>query len=75
MSRAGELAATRPVCGVCAIRKRPTCVGPATTPRMSGTSVVRSETTPVPALDWRTKETTSRRSSPSGLEGADGNRR
>ena len=65
----------RPVWGVCAMRKRPTCVGPATTPSTSGTSVVRKETTPVPALDWRRKETTSRRSSPSGSAGADGKRR
>ena len=42
---------------------------------MSGTSVVRSETTAVPALDCSTKETTSRRSSPSGSAGAEGKRR
>src|SRR6187200_482937 len=73
MSRAGELAAARPVCGVCAIRKRPTWVGPATTPRMSGTSVVRSEMTPVAMLDWITNERMPRTSSPSSFAGADGN--
>ena len=44
-------------------------------PRTSGTSVVRSETTPVPTLEARVKEMTSRRSSPSGRAGADGKRR
>ncbi len=51
-SRAGELAAASPVCGVCAMRKRPTWVGPETMPSTSGTSVVRSEMTPVARLDW-----------------------
>ena len=38
------------------MRKRPTCVGPATMPRISGTSVVRSEMTPVATLDWSTND-------------------
>ena len=55
MRRAGELAAARPVCGVCAMRKRPTWVVLDTTPRSNGTSVLRREITPVATLDWSTK--------------------
>ena len=47
----------------------------ATIPSTSGTSVVRSDTTPVPRLDCSVKEMTSRRSVPRGWAGADGKRR
>ena len=76
MRRAGELAAASPVCGVCAMRKRPTCVVPETTPRISGTSVVRSEMTPVATLDCSTNDADLRarpRRAPSAAP--DGNRR
>ena len=57
------------------MRKRPTCVVPETTPRISGTSVVRSEMTPVATLDCSTNVRISGTSSPSSLAAPDGNRR
>ncbi len=38
----------KPVCGACAIRNRPTCVGPAAMPRSSGANALRSEMSPSP---------------------------
>ena len=73
--RTGALAELKPVCGACAIRKRPTCVGPETTPSRSGASAFRSEIRPVAADDWSTNAMIERRSSARPAAGSWGKRR